>query len=206
MNNNQTAANARPASAGRLRFTYVILGLAIVLLAVALIAAAWRGQQTHETNLPAPGLEAVVVALRAFHQQTGRFPNDFRELDERLWQGAKQTQISADGKSLTAPAAHYYYTLHVAHPPVGANAAQPPKGGLWAVPTGPRALEAATYFWYVTPTEIERWMGPALTAQNISAVTSLPSEQQLALLVMTKQANRAASDKTAPRGLSLLGF
>lgn len=206
MNHNQPANNARPASAGRLRFTYVILGLAVVLLIVSLIAAAWRGQQAHETNLPAPGLEAVVVALRAFHQQTGRFPKDFRELDERLWQGAKRPQISADGKSLTAPAAHYYYTLHVANPPVGANASQPPKAGLWAVPTGPRANEAATYFWYVTPTASERWMGPALTAENVGAVCSLPSEQQLALLVMTKQVSGAPARRAASGELPFLGF
>ena len=206
MNQNQAPNNARPASAGRLRFTYVILGLAVVLLVVSLIAAAWRGQQTHETNLPAPGLEAVVVALRAFHQQTGRFPKDFRELDERLWQGAKRPQISTDGKSLTAPAAHYYYTLHVANPPVGANASQPPKAGLWAVPTGLRAHEAATYFWYVTPAEIERWMGPALTAENVGAVRSLPSEQQLALLVMTKQGVISNIKRGSPGALRFLGF
>ena len=206
MNNTQPANNTRPAGAGRLRFTYVILGLAVVLLVVSIIAAAWRGQQTHETNLPAPGLEAVVVALRAFHQQTGRFPADLRELDERLWQGAKRPQISTDGKSLTAPAAHYYYTLHVANPPVGVNASQPPKAGLWACPTGPRAREAATYFWYITPTEIECWMGPALTAENVGAVRTLPSEQQLALLVMTKQANSTSARRPASSGLSFLGF
>ena len=206
MNNTQAPNNTRPAGAGRLRFTYVILGLAVVLLVVSLIAAAWRGQQTHETNLPAPGLEAVVVALRAFHQQTGRFPADLRELDERLWRGAKRPQISTDGKSLTAPAAHYYYTLHTANPPVGINSSAPPKAGLWAVPTGPRAHEAATYFWYVTPTEIERWMGPALTAENVGAVRSLPSEQQLALLVMTKQASQPNAGRATSAGLPFPGF
>ena len=206
MKDNQAPNNTRPASAGRLRFTYIILGLALALLAIALTSSAWRGQQTHEANLPAPGLEAVVVALRAFHQQTGRFPADFRELDARLWRGAKQPHISADGKALMAPAAHYYYTLHVVNPVGGSNPPLPPKAGLWAVPTGPRANEAATYFWYVTPTEIERWMGPALTADNIGAVRTLPSEQQLALLVMTKQAKGAAAHSSASGGLPFFGF
>ena len=85
MNSKQTADNTRPASTGRLRFTYLILGLALVLLVVSLIFSAWRGQQQRAANLPVPGLEAVVVALRTFHQQTGRFPADFRALDARLW-------------------------------------------------------------------------------------------------------------------------
>ena len=206
MNHTKTTNTAHPASPRRLRLTFLFLGLAVVLLAVSLLLIAWRGQQSHEGNLPAPGLEAVVVALRAFHRQTGRFPNDFRELDERLWQGAKRPQISADGKSLTAPSAHYYYTLHVANPPVGVNASQPPKAGLWACPTGPRTREAATYFWYVTPTEIERWMGPALTAENVGAVRALPSEQQLALLVMTKQAGPPNTSRATSAGLPFPGF
>lgn len=206
MNNNQAPDKTRPASGGRLRFTYLMLGLAVALLLVSLIVSAWRGQQAHEANLPAPGLAAVVVALRAFHQQTGRFPADFRELDARLWKNAKQPNISADGKSLTAPAAHYYYTLHVVNPVGGSNPPLPPKAGLWAVPTGPRASEAATYFWYITPTEIERWMGPALTAENVGAVRSLPSEQQLALLVMTKQVKGASPQQHSANGLPFLEF
>ena len=45
MKDNQAPNNTRPASTGRLRFTYIILGLAAALLAVALISSAWRGQQ-----------------------------------------------------------------------------------------------------------------------------------------------------------------
>jgi hypothetical protein len=206
MNANQPINQTQPARTGRWRFTYLILGLALVLLVAALIASAWRGQTRHEAAVPVPGLEAVAVALRAFHQQTGRFPNDFRELDTRLWKNAKQAQISADGKSLTAPAAHYHYTLHVTNPPTGGNAAQPPQAGLWAVPTGPRAHEAATHFWYLTPTVLERWMGPALTAEQVSAVRAWPTEQQLALLVMTKQVSDNATRQAAGHRFPWLGF
>ncbi len=187
---------------GRLRFTYVNLACTLVLLVVAALYSSWVRNREHEADLPLPALETVVVALRSFHQQTGRFPESFRELDSRVWKGARRPQISADGKSLDAPASHYYYTLH----PVGLRRASAASGkdtlkvALWAVPTGPRAQDAATHFWYVTPDNIERWMGPALTAENVRAVKTIPSEQQLALLVMTRQP-RAATSPPQRRGI-----
>jgi len=194
----------------RLRFTYLILVLSLALLIIALIYSAWSGNREHEANMPVPALETVVVALRTFHQQTGRFPESFRELDERLWKGTRRAQISDDGKSLNAPASHYYYTLHTINPPrpeVAGNARESIRAAIWAVPTGPRAGESATYFWYVTPDKIERWMGPALTSENIRVVNSIPSEGQLALLVMTKQPSGAVSAPPTPKGIfSLFGF
>ena len=193
----------------RLRFTYIIAALSLVLLIIASIYSAWSGNREHEANIPVPALETVVVALRTFHQQTGRFPESFRELDERLWKGTRRAQISQDGKSLNAPASHYYYTLHTINPRrlgTSVKEAEPIKAAIWAVPTGPRANEAATYFWYVTPDKIERWMGPALTPENVGAVNTVPTEQQLAILVMTRQPAGNFSPR-ANRGIfPILGF
>ncbi len=110
MTNHLDKHNRAPQS--RLRFTYVILALSLGLFVVALLYSAWAKNREHDANMPVPAPEAVVVALRTFHRQTGRFPKDFRELDERLWKGTRQAQISADGTSLVAPSSHYYYTLH----------------------------------------------------------------------------------------------
>jgi hypothetical protein len=205
--NHQPDVHVRP-TRSRLRFTYVTLACTLVLLIVAAVYSAWVRNREHEANLPLPALETVVVALRTFHQQTGRFPESFRELDERIWKGARRAQISADGKSLNAPASHYYYTLHsinLQRAPA-TNDKEMIKAALWAVPTGPRAQEAATYFWYVTPDRIERWMGPALTTENIGAVKTIPSEQQLALLVMTRQPAGTASTTSNRNVFSILNF
>ena len=207
MNNPPDKQGRLPQS--KLRFTYLILVLSLALLIIASIYSAWSRNREHEANMPVPALDAVVVALRTFHQQTGHFPENFRELDEKLWKGTRRGQISEDGKSLNAPASHYYYTLHTMNPSrprKSGDAKEPIKAAIWAVPTGPRASEAATYFWYVTPDRIERWMGPALTPENISAVKTIPSEQQLALLVMTRQLGDNISPP-ANRGIfSILGF
>lgn len=171
----------------RTHFTLIIAALSLALFVVAVIYSSWARNRAHEAQLPVPAVETVALALRTFHQQTGRFPRDFRELDERIWKGARYKQISPDGTTLIAPASHYLYTLHTINPADPARTTEPVKAGIWAVPTGERAQEAATYFWYVTPQRIEGWMGPALTRENIGAVRSIPSEQQLALLTMTRQ-------------------
>ena len=183
---------------GRMHFTLIIAGLSLALLIISMVYSSWSHDRQREANMPVPAMETVVLALRAFHQQTGRFPRDFNELDERVWKGARRAQISPDGKSLNAPQSHYYYTLHTINPPEPTHAAPPAKAGVWAVPTGERAQEAATYFWYVTPQTIEGWMGPALTRENVGAVRAIPSEQQLALLTMTRQPPGGIS-LTAPK-------
>lgn len=203
---NQPDSHLRPQKS-RLRFTYIALALCLALFIVALIYSAWARTRQHEADMPVPALETVVLALRTFHKQTGRFPKDFRELDERLWKGAKRVQLSTDGKSLNAPNAHYYYTLHTISPGQGAREVEPVKAALWAVPIGARASEAATYLWYVTPDNIERWMGPALTSENIGAVQAIPSEQQLALLMMTRQTSATSLSSQSSKGiLPIFGF
>lgn len=190
---------------GGMHFTLIIAGLSLALLVVAVIYSAWSRNRDREAKLPVPAVETVALALRTFHQQTGRFPRDFRELDERVWKGARSKQISPDGKTLTAPASNYLYTLHTINPVDPTRTTGPVKAGIWAVPTGERAQESATYFWYVTPQKIEGWMGPALTRENIGAVRGIPSEQQLALLTMMRQPPGGIS-LTAPKSSGVFSF
>lgn len=204
---NEQSLNTTQPRGGRLRFTFVLAALTLALFVVALVYSAWARNREREANMPVPAMETVVLALRSYHQQTGRFPRDFRELDERIWRSERSGQISTDGRSLVAPQSHYYYTLHTLNPDDPARATTPAKAGIWAVPTGERAQEAATYFWYVTPRDIERWMGPALTRENIGAIRSVPSEEQLALLAMTRQPPGATAQQAASKGIfSIFGF
>jgi hypothetical protein len=184
-----------------MRFAYVMFVLSVMLFIASAAYSSWCYHNRREANLPVSGIETLVAALRDFHKRTGRFPKDFRELDEKIWQGTKKEQISNDGKSLTASLSNYHYTLHTINPANRSDTKAPVKAAIWAVPVGPRSNEAATQFWYVTPTEIEKWMGPALTSQNICVVKTIPTEQQLALLVMMKQATDKTRRQTASRSL-----
>ncbi|MDQ3649329.1 MAG: hypothetical protein M3458_03425 [Acidobacteriota bacterium] len=195
------APQPQQASRGKLRLTYLIFIGALLSLIVSVCYGAYTTHQRLESQLPRPNLETVVRDLRQFHQQTGRFPHDFSELDERLWGREKRERISNNGKSLFSPSGNYHYTLHT----VASR-----RACIWAVPVGARAEEAATHFWTVTPQRIERWMGPALRIEQVSVVRDVPSESQLALLAMTKQTSssgaRASSNDGAFSIFSLLGF
>lgn len=197
--NNQAAQSTMPHQTKRRRWTYGIFAAALALLIISAIYGAVAASRAHDSQMPVVALDAVASALRTYHQQTGQFPKDFRELDERLWHGSKAGRISTDGKSILSPGGNYYYTLH---------RVDGTRVGVWAVPVGPRSEEAATHFWYITPDKIERWMGPALTRDNVGVVRAIPSEEQLALLVMTKQPAAYTATKASPsHGIfSLFGY
>lgn len=201
MTGEQPNSSTSGTHSGKLRFTFVIVALSLVLFIAAYIHSAWTANNLREANLPVPAMEVIARDLRAFHHQTGRFPRDFRELNERIWRGERSQQISPDGKTLTAAQANYFYTLHTINSPNQtreSSSVEPPKAALWGVPVGERANESATYFWYVTPQRIEGWMGPALTSATVGAISGIPSEQQLALLTMTRQTVSGTS-LTAPK-------
>ena len=196
-----TTRQPQQASRGKLRLTYLVFTGAFLSLIVSVCYGAYTTHQRLESQLPRPNLETIVRDLRQFHQQTGRFPRDFNELDERLWQREKRERISNNGKSLFSPSGNYHYTLHT----VASE-----RACIWAVPVGARAEEAATHFWAVTPERIERWMGPALRVEQVSVVREVPSESQLALLAMTKQMSSSSTRTSSNDGVfsifSLLSF
>lgn len=188
-----------------MKFTFAALALSFLLLVFAVIYTSWQSSRASEANLPVPAMEQIALALRNCHHQTGRFPYDFRELNERVWRGARTQQISPDGKTLTAAQSNYFYTLHTINPAKPTRTDTPPKAAVWGTPTGERASESATYFWYVTPQKIEGWMGPALTRETIGATGAVPSEQQLALLTMTRQTTNGTS-LIAPKASGISSF
>ncbi|MDQ3258482.1 MAG: hypothetical protein M3R15_32135 [Acidobacteriota bacterium] len=202
---NEQAANISTGRGGRMKFTFAALALSFLLLVFAIIYASWQSSRASEANLPVPAMEQIALALRTFHHQTGRFPTDFRELNERVWRGTRTQQISLDGRTLTAAQSNYFYTLHTIQPANPTRTDAPPKTAVWGVPVGERASESATYFWYVTPQKIEGWMGPALTRETVAVTGAVPSEQQLALLTMTRQTTDGMS-LTAPKASGISSF
>jgi len=195
--NKQPDEAKRPAKSFKILFSFLFCGVTLMLMLAALIHSAWSGQRQLDSAMPKQSLPALGQALRTFHARSGRFPADLRELDAKLWKGQRAAQISADGSTLLAASGHYAYTYH----PVS-----PGKAALWAAPVGPRYEEAATHFWYLTPTQVEKWMGPALTPQNVGVVKTIPSVQQLRWLMMTEQLTSTQVSKRSKTGFSFLPF
>ena len=195
--NKQPDYTERPAKSFKILFSLLFCGVTLVLMLAALIYSAWRGQRQLDSARPRQSLAALGQALRTFQAQEGRFPADLRELDARIWKGQRAAQISADGSALLAASGHYTYTY---------QRVSSVKAAVWATPVGPRYEEAATHFWYLTPTQVEKWMGPALTPQNAGVVKTIPSKQQLRWLMMTEQMPSMQTAKRAKTGFSFLAF
>lgn len=187
----------RPARSFKILFSLLICGVALALMLAALIYSAWAGQRKFDASIPRQSLPALGLALRTFHSQQGRFPTNLRELDAAVWKAQRAAQISADGSTLLAESGHYTYTYHCV---------SPVKAAIWAAPVGERYGEAATHFWYLTPTQVEKWMGPALTLENIGVMKIVPSEPQLRWLMMTKQLPSTPTAKKGRNGLPFLPF
>lgn len=145
----------------------------IVTYATVTIAAAWQARE----QMPRLAADSLVKSLRTYHQQTGSFPANFRELEARVWKHKQAPDFGADGRSLTV--ANYYYIYY----PVDANTCT-----VWIVPVGPRRDEGATHFLLLTPGGLRRWKGAPLRLDEVKKLPSaVPQYNEMALLGMTEQ-------------------
>lgn len=165
------------AGKARLRISFVMVGISLVALVVTYatvtIAAAWRAKE----QMPRLAAESLVKSLRTYHQQTGRFPANFRELEARVWKHKQVPDFGADGRTLSV--ANYYYIYY----PVDASTCT-----VWIVPTGPRREEGSTHFLLLTPNGLRRWKGAPLTLDEVKKLPpAVPQYREMAVLGMTEQ-------------------
>ena len=160
----------------RLRMSFVMLGASTAFFVVSYLAATilevWRLQQ----QTPRLAADSLVKALRTHHRQAGRFPNDFRELETRVWKHRSPPDFGADGRSLSI--ANYYYLYH----PVEGNSCT-----IWIIPVGPRRDEGSTHFLLLSPSSLRRWKGPPLALDEIGRLRGVPQYGEMSLLGMTEQ-------------------
>lgn len=88
----------------------------------------------------------------------------------------KRPDYGAGGRSLMVGNYYYLYTW-----------VSPTRCTLWAIPIGPRAEEANSYFLVLTPTDREKWKGPALQLKEAATISGTPTYAQLGILGMVKQ-------------------
>jgi hypothetical protein len=145
----------------------------VVTYATVTIAAVWRARE----QMPRLAADSLVKSLRTYHQQTGSFPANFRELEARVWKHKQAPDFGADDRSLTV--ANYYYIYY----PVDANTCT-----VWIVPVGLRREEGATHFLLLTPGGLRRWKGAPLTLDEVKKLPAgVPQYGEMALLGMTEQ-------------------
>src|SRR5215471_10684863 len=89
------------------RFSYAILGFSIVAAIGSYAYSLWSTSQLENAFLPRPALDQMVKSLRTYHNQVGKFPQNFTELETRIWKHKHPPNFGGDGRGFSA--ANYYY-------------------------------------------------------------------------------------------------
>lgn len=163
-------------SARRLRMSFVMFGASLVAIIVVYVSNTLAKVLSERSETPRLAADSLVKALRTHHRQTGRFPQDFRELGTRVWKHKNPPDFGVDGRSLSI--ANYYYIYY----PVDSHTST-----IWIIPTGPRRDEGATHFLLLTPDNLRRWKGAPLSLDEAKNLPPVPLYGQMSLLGMTEQ-------------------
>jgi hypothetical protein len=161
----------------RFGFSYILLVIAIVIYlgvsAYSALAAEWKAKA--EVPQIDPILK-IIKGLRQYQQVTASFPQTFDEVEARVWKHPNAPSYGSGGHTLVLKNYYYLYTW-----------ISPTRCTLWAVPLGSHASDANSYFLVLTPTDREKFKGPALDLKEASTINGIPTYNQLALLGMIKQ-------------------
>jgi hypothetical protein len=169
-----------------LRISFIILIVVCVFSIICYVYWRWSSTQAYEALLPRLGADTMVKGLRQYQRQTGQFPPNLAELEDRhIWNHPVRPDFGPIKSSVSAANYYYLYTK-----------VSPLSFALWAIPSGPRREEATTHFmvvWLVgpgngeLPTVIRHWKGPALSKSDIQKLEPVPSNDVLQVMGMTEQ-------------------
>src|ERR671918_323664 len=79
-----------------------------------------------------------------------------------IWKHPRRPDYGAGGRSLVVNNYYYLYTW-----------VSPARCTLWAIPIGPLAEEANSYFLVLTPTDREKWKGPPLQLKEAATISGV---------------------------------
>lgn len=159
-----------------LKITLMLMPIAAVTVVGIYIYSLWASERRRTAEAPVEAFNVMVRDLRSFHSKRGSFPKDLKELEGVVWEKKEDREFSKDGSGLAHRNYHYLYS------PIGHH-----QFALWAIPMGRRREEAATWFLVITPESQRRWKGPALTPEDVKALSVYPSAQQLNVLGLIEQ-------------------
>ena len=161
----------------RFGFSYILLILALItyggVWGYSVFAADWKAKASIPKIDP---VLAIIKGLRQYQKIDATFPQTFNEVEAKVWKHPRPPDLGANGHSLLLKNYYYLYTF-----------ISPTRCTLWAVPVGPGAAEASSYFLILTPTDREKYKGPPLSLNEASTITGTPTYAQLGMLGMIRQ-------------------
>lgn len=161
----------------RFGLSYVVLLIAIVtylgVWGYSALAAEWKAKADVPQIDP---ILKIMKGLRQYQKTSATFPQTFDQVEAQVWKHATPPNYGTAGRSVVLRNYYYFYTW------IG-----PTRCTLWGIPIGPHADEESSYFLVLTPTDREKFKGPALNLKEASTITGAPTYAQLAMLGMIKQ-------------------
>lgn len=161
----------------RFGISYVLLVVAVVtyfgVWGFSALAADWKAKASIPRIDP---ILAIIKGLRQYQKINATFPQTFGEVEAKVWKHSQPPDFGANGRSLVLKNYYYLYTF-----------ISPNRCTLWAIPIGPRAAEASSYFLILTPTDREKYKGPPLDLREAATITGAPTYEQLGILGMIRQ-------------------
>jgi hypothetical protein len=169
---------------------FILLAVAIVLTVVCYVHSRRAEAQRQQELLPRLAADSMVKGLRQYQRETGQFPADFAELEQRVWKHANVPDFGPAKRTLTV--ANYYHMD---------SKVDPLTCVVWAIPSGPRREEGSTHFLVIGPEVIRRWKEPALSKAHIDKLEPVPTADVLNIMGMTEQSmidQRSAGSRSGP--------
>ena len=161
----------------RFGISYVVLVGAVVtyfgVWGYSVLAADWKAKASIPQIDP---ILTIIKGLRQYQKINATFPQTFNEVETTVWKHTRPPDFGAKGHSLVLKNYYYLYTY-----------ISPTRCTLWAIPVGPRAADASSYFLILTPTDREKYKGPPLDLKEASSITGTPTYAQLGMLGMIRQ-------------------
>jgi hypothetical protein len=161
----------------RFGISYVLLVAAVVtyfgVWGYSVLAADWKAKASVPTIDP---ILTIIKGLRQYQKVNATFPQTFNDVETKVWKHARPPDFGANGHSLVLRNYYYLYTL-----------ISPTRCTLWAIPVGPSANQASSYFLILTPTDREKYKGPPFDLKEAATVSGTPTYAQLGILGMIRQ-------------------
>lgn len=159
-----------------IKISFIVLALSAVIAIGCYVYDRWSDVQAEQALVPRLAVESMVKSMRQYQKQTGQFPNDFGEVEQRIWKHQNPPDFGPGKRTLSV--ANYYYMYSKVDPLTCA---------VWAIPSGPKRDEASTHFLVIGLDVIRHWKGPTLSKADIEKLVPVPTSDVLSVMGMSEQ-------------------
>jgi hypothetical protein len=175
---------------GGVKLSFIVLGGCVLICLGCYFYGSWADAKAEQKMVPQLQADSMVKDFRNYQKLTGQFPDNFSQLEGKVWHHQPVPDFGSDKRRFTALNYYYVYTK-----------VDPLTCALWAIPSGPKRDEGpATYFFVVGIDVIRHWKGPSLAKIDIEKLRPVPTNDELKVMGLTEQPmidQRSGGNKSA---------